>query len=154
MNMKKYSYQLKWVHVRFEFKSLGPKGTIKKIIEYQTRDFLGEEVVNLALGDWNEAFLKTVDDVTSNNGDTNMILATVASSCVDMMSLHPEIRLLAQGITPARNRLYRMGIAKNWAEISSIIEIEGLRQEKWEPFQFGIDYDAFKGKAKPDSLLN
>ncbi|HMJ68769.1 MAG TPA: hypothetical protein VK508_07730 [Cyclobacteriaceae bacterium] len=146
--MKKYPYLLKWVNVVFEFESIGRKGLIKKIIEYQTRTFLGEDVVNLALGDWNEERRYAEDDITSNNGDTNMVLATVASTCVEMMSLHPTIRVLAEGATPARNRLYQIGIVKNWSEIELTADVDGLRFGKWEPFQPNVGYSAFRAKRK------
>ncbi len=146
--MRKYQYRLKWLKVQFEFDSIGPRGVIKKIVDYQTRVFRDEEMVNLGLGDWNEQGLYADDRITSNNRDTNMVLATVASTCLNMIELHPSIQLLAEGNTPARNRLYRIGILKNWKEIEMLLDIEGLRSGKWEPFQPSMTYDAFRAKRR------
>jgi len=49
----------------------------------------------------------------------------------------------ATGSTPARTRLYQMGISANWAEIESILKIFGFNSGQWQPFQQNINYEAF-----------
>jgi hypothetical protein len=148
MNMKRYPYRLKWVNVQYEFESIGPNGVIKKVVSYCTATRRNEEVVNLALGDWDEQARCFDYKANSKNRDTSMVLATVASTCVNMMFLHPAVRVYAEGFTPARTRLYRIGIVKNWNAIESVLDIEGYRMGKREPFQASINYEAFRAKRK------
>jgi hypothetical protein len=55
----------------------------------------------------------------------------------------------AKGSTPARTRLYQMGISANWADIAPLLYVYGYEQNKgWEPFQKNIRYHAFLVKRK------
>lgn len=145
--MKKYPYRLKWVSVEFEFDSIGPRGVIKKVVGYKTK-IDDEGMINLSLGDWNEQLQLPDHESESKNGDTDMVLATVAATCITLMDLHPDIQVVAKGSTDARNRLYRMGIVKNWKEIQTQLEIEGLRLGKWEPFNEKVNYTGFRARRK------
>ncbi len=40
----------------------------------------------------------------------------------------------AQGNTPAKNRLYQMGINANLEEISELFYIFGFQNDSWSPF--------------------
>jgi len=55
---------------------------------------------------------------------------------------------LATGSTKSRTRLYRMGITKYFEEIQKDYFIFGLRNEEWENFEIGIEYEAFLAKRK------
>lgn len=66
--MQKEGYDIKiaarnWTSV---FYSEGPKGSIKKVIQYTPYSISGEVCFNLCFGDWNTE-MKLVDDKTLNN---------------------------------------------------------------------------------------
>ena len=60
----------------FEFLSTGPKGEIKKIVQFSETQ--AKQIFNLSFGNINED--GTIDDTTANdNKDRDKILATVAA---------------------------------------------------------------------------
>ena len=124
MHLDKYSVVTDDRHRTYEFLSEGPKGTIKKVVYYQQ---LNEHVFNLAFGDWNEVHQEIDDNVRTNNKDRDKVLAMVASTVMDFMQYHPDAVVFAEGSTPAKTRLYQMGINSNWHQISSLFEVEGFR---------------------------
>lgn len=143
MNKARYQYRTEEHFEYFEFYSEGPKGIIKKVVEYQkTYD---KNVFNLAFGDYDET-AKGVDDLSiTNNGDSLKVLATVASTVYAFLNKYPKARIIATGSTTARTRLYRMGITNNLAEISEDFAIFGftIKTESWVKFEIGEDYEAF-----------
>jgi hypothetical protein len=78
--MKIEKYHLKSDHTLsyFEFISVGSKGAIRKMIEFQTTSVPG--LYNLAFGDKNPATGELDDLAISNNGDTEKVLGTVVSA--------------------------------------------------------------------------
>lgn len=142
MKKEKYPYRTEDRFEYFEFFSEGPKGVIKKVVEYQPT--MQENVFNLAFGDYNDA-AKGIDDKTiTNNSDSVKVLATVASTVYAFIEQHPEAWILATGSTEARTRLYRMGITNNLAEIAEDFLVFGYtRGEQWVKFEAGEDYEAF-----------
>jgi hypothetical protein len=53
----------------------------------------------------------------------------------------PGCMIIVEGSTRSRTRLYQMGIAKNYAEIDQIFDIQGLtRMGNWVPFKGGENY--------------
>lgn len=124
----------------FEFFSEGPRGKIKKTIVY-TR--IGPGLYNLAFGDWNKEMQALDDSNRTNNGDRDMVLATVAHTALDFFKLFPKAKLFIEGSTYSRTRLYQMGINANFAEITEKFEIQGFVDESWEPFIHGCNYEAF-----------
>lgn len=105
-------------------------------------------VFNLAFGDWMENAKKVSDKTVTNNNDREKILATVASTVLDFIDHHPGSIVYAEGSTPSRTRLYQMGIAAYWHEITQQFEVYGFRLDDWEPFQQGRNYEAFAVKIK------
>lgn len=132
-------------HERYKFLSEGPNGAIKKVVQYQKID---EGIYNLSFGDWNESEQSIDDSIRTNNKDRDKVLATVASTIMDFMKYHPEAIIAAKGSTPARTRLYQIGIANNWHSIKEKFYVEGLYNGKWEPFKSGRNYQAFSLQAK------
>lgn len=145
MTLPKYPVLANGTHETYEFLSSGPKGTIKKVVNYQE---ISPGVFNLAFGDWDEIEQRIKDNTRSNNSDRDLILATVASTVIDFMKFHPGCILFAQGETPAKTRLYQMGINANWQEINSLFRISGFTEGTWESFMPGKNYEAFALKAK------
>lgn len=145
MNLPKYPvFATDKMHT-YGFYSEGPMGRIRKIILYEK---IGDNLFNLGFGDWNEELSKANDSNRSNNGDRDKVLATVAFTVLDFTLQFPDALIVAEGSTPARTRLYQMGIAGNWMEINKNFEVKGLLGNIWEPFQRGRNYEAFLIKRK------
>ena len=64
------------------------------------------------------------------------------------MNENPKALLVAKGSTPARTRLYQIGIANFFHQISETFEIQGYITDVWEPFKRGKSYEAFLLKHK------
>ena len=65
MDLKKYNYFTNDDFLDYEFYSEGPKGRIKKVVNYQ-RINENPVVYNLAFGDFNKE-TGTIDDVVNSN---------------------------------------------------------------------------------------
>lgn len=139
MNLDKYPVFENAEGLAFEFYSEGPKGSIKKVIEYQE---FSKNIFNLMFGDWDEKSKKIINHSRSNNGDRDKILATVASTVIDFMRTRSKAVIFAKGETPEKTRLYQMAINKNWEIISRLFIIKGFYLGVWEPFKKGKNYDA------------
>ena len=146
--MKISKYQLKSGHelLSYEFISEGPKGLIPKRIQFTLVN--RQAVYNLAFGDKNSVTGELDDKAISNNGDSEKILATVVSAVFAFFDQYPNAWIFATGSTASRTRLYQMGIAKYYDEISSELEIYGQIEENWHPFEKNKDYLAFVAKLK------
>ncbi|WP_367209624.1 hypothetical protein [Sphingobacterium sp. R2] len=60
----------------YEFFSIGPKGNIRKVIQFQQIN-IEENVYNLGFGDFDPSTKEISDLTTSNNLDTKKVLTTV-----------------------------------------------------------------------------
>jgi hypothetical protein len=151
MNKPKYLYKSEEFLKNYEFLSEGPKGNIKKIVQFTNTSL--ENVYNLAFGDYDEN-TKSINDLSvSNNGDSLKILATVASIVYAFIEKYPNAFIFATGSTSVRTRLYRMGITNNLAEIKEDFDILGLNeQSQWVEFVIGDDYEAFLISKKTVTL--
>ncbi len=141
MHLERYEFEV--LGNRYDFYSEGPKGRIRKAITYQMLKGGRAPLYNLTFGNWNEDLNRIDDRTTSNNGDRQKILATVAASVIHFMERNAEAHLLAMGATPSRTRLYQININFYFAIISSYFRIEGFKHNKWELFQTGRNYKAF-----------
>jgi hypothetical protein len=61
---------------------------------------------------------------------------------------HPKKWVFAQGSSPARTRLYQMGISKYLDEVSTQFEVFGLNGEEFELFRKGVNYQAYIAKRR------
>ena len=131
----------------YEFYSEGPKGKVKKIVHYEK---VNEKpiIYNIAFGDEDEETGRINDTAVTNNQDRDMVLATVASTIIDFTNHYGNHLIHAEGSTPARTRLYQMGISSIWEEISTDFEVYGLREGDWHEFMRSINYEAFLIKRK------
>jgi hypothetical protein len=148
MQLETYSFIKRPATYYYEFCSDGPNGSIKKVVEFYKLEEYEEEVYNLAFGDWDEKDHHIDDLAITNNSDRDKVLATVAASVMEFMKDHPQAIILARGSTRSRTRLYQMGIARIWDQISLLFEIQGNINSAWQPFQKGINFDAFLLKGK------
>jgi hypothetical protein len=125
----------------FEFDSEGPKGKIRKIIQYTEINL--KNYFNLGFGDKNYKTNAIDDLVVTNNRDSQKILAAVASTLFEFTNHHLEANIIAIGNTLARTRLYRIGITNNLEAIEKDFKVYGLKNNTWHKFTKGIEYDAF-----------
>ncbi|SEL97930.1 DUF6934 family protein [Parapedobacter koreensis] len=128
----------------YEFYSEGPKGVIKKIIRYSLIEERPYKIYNLGFGDWDEKHQDVDDLVNSNNDDRQKVLGTVADTVIDFLNNHPHAAVFAKGSTAARTRLYQMNILAYWEEITEAFYlVQGYLNEDWQPFEKGINFEAF-----------
>lgn len=133
----------------FEFDSQGPKGRVRKIVQYTEINV--KNYFNLGFGDKNPK-TETIDDlVVTNNHDSQKILTTVAATLFVFTNYYPEANIIAVGSTIARTRLYRIGITNNLEDIKQYFEIYGMKNRMWHKFEKGVDYEAFLVKRKKNS---
>jgi hypothetical protein len=136
-------------YLEYEFKSLGPKGTIHKIIQFTEAKFAA--VYNMAFG--NKLVDGSIDDLAiDNNKDRNKILATVVTILKIFFDHYPNQQVYFTGSTPARTRLYRMAITLNLEELNSDFEIVGTLSDSDipnnAPFTKGVNYFGFLIRSK------
>jgi hypothetical protein len=118
LNQAKYDFQTNDSFLDYEFESDGPNGKIKKIVRFSPRNADGFTYFNLGFGDWNEAENRIDDLSTTNNGDTEKVLATVAAAVLLFTEAYPDMPVYAHGSTPGRTRLYQMGISANFPKLN------------------------------------
>ncbi len=142
MKYIRYEYQTEDELHYFEFTSTGPKGNIKKIVEYSKVSV--DDIYNLAFGDYDEQANKLNDKIVTNNGDSIKILATVVSTVYAFTGRYPNAWVFATGSTEVRTRLYRMGISNNLEELKEDFYVYGMKMdESFEAFIIGEDYLGF-----------
>jgi hypothetical protein len=109
----------------FRFLTDGPKGQIWKIVQFAPVGRRG--YYSLAFGDLKDDG-ELDDNSISNNGDTIKILATVAATVTAFLDRYPRCRVIFQGNTAARTRLYRMAINASLPKLETAFVIEGLER--------------------------
>jgi hypothetical protein len=117
MNLQRYNYFTNDYDV-YEFFSDGPNGVIKKVVVFTQISDTEPPIYNLAFGDVHPVTGKLDDSVISNNGDGDIVLATVANTISTFCDHYGSHFIYAEGSTASRTRLYQMGIANLWNEIS------------------------------------
>ncbi len=147
MKAEKYHLKTSTQGKRYEFVSEGPKGAIRKLIEFQeTRD---PGLFNLAFGD-KDPETGEIDDLTvTDNGDTEKVLATVVGAIYAFVNQFPEAFVYATGSTKARTRLYRMGITKYLEQMRQDFYLYGQVSDEFVEFEPGNKYDGFLAQRKP-----
>jgi len=125
----------------FEFYSDGPKGEIKKVVQY-TKLKRPEIVYNLGFGDFNPETGEIDDLSVSNNADRDKVLQTVASTVPFFFGKYPDAQVTFEGSTDSRTRLYIREISKHLEQLSDTIVIEGLTTNGWESFEKNRRYIA------------
>jgi hypothetical protein len=152
MNIDKYALRAGANRRVFTFVSEGPKGAIQKAIVFEQVDIesVPPGAYNLAFGDWVNGRLN--DKARSNNDDTDKVLATVVAAVYDFFDLYPDAFVYATGSTPARTRLYRMGIAQFYEEMQQDFYLYGrlAATKTFVDFELGTEYDAFLAQRRVD----
>lgn len=88
------------------------------------------------------------DRVVTNNFDRQKVLSTVAAIVLDFIRERPGSWLHAEGSTPARTRLYQMGINQVLEEIKNEMTVYGKIRGCWIDFVKGINFESFLLKSK------
>lgn len=130
----------------FEFDSEGPKGKVRKIIQYTEINL--KNYFNLGFGDKNHKTNEIDDLVVTNNNDSLKVLATVAATLFEFTDHYTGANVIAIGSTLARTRLYRIGITNNLEAIEKDFEIFGLKDNIWHKFTKSVEYGAFLVKRR------
>lgn len=87
MKVEKYPLKSDETLSVFEFISVGSKGAIRKIIDFQLTDTTG--LYNLAFGDKHPVTGEINDLAVTNNGDTEKVLATVVAALYMFLDNNP-----------------------------------------------------------------
>jgi hypothetical protein len=149
MNLNIYKFSASDTFLDFEFESNGPKGKVRKIVRYSPQNAGGITYFNLGFGDLNPKTGKIDDLAITNNQDREKILATIAATVLEFTQHFPDVMVYATGSTPARTRLYQIGISANWNEIELLLQVFGYQQNTgWQPFRKNVNYRAFLVKRK------
>lgn len=146
MNLERYPLKSDASLFVFEFISIGPKGSIPKIVKCSETNLKG--LYNLGFGDEDVTTGNLNDLSISNNGDSMKVLATVVATVYAFTDKYPGVFVYATGSTKSRTRLYRIGISKHLDEITKDFHLYGLINSEWESFEREIEYEAFLAKRK------
>lgn len=117
---KGYDIKLNGELTQFRFTSTGPKGTIKKIIEFQP---IEENQWNLAFGDVKDNDWE--DNVISDNDDMRLVLQTVANTVHVFLEKYPGREVYIEPLDRQRKILYNRIFQQKWVEIEPIFYVKG-----------------------------
>lgn len=148
--LDRYQYYTNASGFDYEFDSVGPAGTIRKVAHFSV---MGTNVYNFGFGDLDINTGEISDTVKSKNGDSNRILGTLGSIIYDFTTMYMEALIYIEGTDATRTRFYQMNISKYWNQIEPIFEVFGLLNGQWEDFRKGINYEAFMGRRKTSFLF-
>jgi hypothetical protein len=143
MQLEKYPF-VKTEEVHFyEFNSKGPKGVVKKLVSFDSMSWKPVPTFNLSFGDWDWQTGEVNDRAVTNNADRKKVLSTVAGTVLEFMKERPGRCIYAKGSTPARTRLYQMGIVLVLHEIQNEFDVYGSIDGFWHKFEKGKNYKSF-----------
>ena len=149
MNLDSYNYEIDESFQTYEFVSEGPNGKITKIVSYtQFGTVNGEIAYNLGFGDVDRETGTISDMAVTNNNDSMQVLATVAQTIVEFSAHFGKYWIHIKGSTPARTRLYQIGVSGIWEDIKDDFELYGLKDEEYQKFEKNINYEAFLVRKK------
>ena len=127
MNVPVYELTTSKDRLRYEFVSVGPKGQIRKVIEYTY--LTGIEFWNLGFGDLDEPTGRIGDSVVSDNGDGRKVLATVIRSLLSFLNEHPAETIVFTGSDERRNRVYHRIAVQHQSDFLVLLTINGLTED-------------------------
>lgn len=134
MNLVIHSIILK-INLHSSLKALAKKKSIKKLIQFR--------LVNSSLSIYNLALVDILPDgdvsdlSISNNQDMPKVLATVFQAIDYFFEKHSTAKVLIQGSTKSRTRLYQIAISKYLAELEHKYSIWGFIDDHFEYFTKG-----------------
>jgi hypothetical protein len=140
-NEERYPYLVSTNFLEYGFESKGPSGVIRKIVRL-IRISDSPLVFNLALTDFDERTGMLDDKRVSNNQDREKIFSTVLSIAIDFTNHFLEAKILLEGNTEARKRLFKISISTNLVEIEKMFIVYGFTRDGWEIFNKDSVYQA------------
>ena len=147
MNLPKYDIISNKSLQIFSFISEGEKGNIEKIVIFEETDKDG--IFNLVLVDKDPITGVLDDEIVTNNGDTEKVLARVISIIYLFTEKNPAAYVYVEGSSYSRNRLYRRSVTKFLKEALEDFTIWGILPNKnIEYFSPNIDYIGFLVQRK------
>lgn len=136
-----YAFETSSDFLRFEFDSIGPRGIIRKAVIYSPL-VLNPDVYNLGFGDL-LADGEIDDEVVSDNGDMEIVLATVIQTLNRFFINRPAKGVAFTGSTKSRTRLYQILMTRSLPEAENAFYLYGIRNGVIEDFVVGLNYNAF-----------
>lgn len=140
MNHKPYELQFNDDCTRFQFQSIGKRGIFEKVVLITQ---LSGAVYNLSLLDYDPTNEGYDDSSTTDNGDMQIVLATVISAIKIFTDAYSDRLIYFEGSTPSRTRLYQISIAKFYHSLKNHFNIYGRKNEIWMDFEPNITFDSF-----------
>jgi hypothetical protein len=140
VNQTHYSFQYAREEKLYEFHSQGKRGVIKKVVQFK---LIHSNVFNLGFGDFSDELGLIDDTVVTDNGDMEMIFATVIAIIQQFLLSFPDAGIFLTGSTNSRTRLSQIIINMNLEDLQEDFEIYGFRNERWERFRKNIRYESF-----------
>ncbi|MFN3850272.1 MAG: DUF6934 family protein [Spirosomataceae bacterium] len=135
-----YDFKILDEAFRFDFISSSNIREIPKTILYQKTTIAN--FYNLVLADIQpDGSLDVFSE--SNNGDMEMILATVVQTMLVFTAYYPKASIVFTGSTPSRTRLYQIVLSKEIDKSKATFEILGLKDDKLSPFEKNQTYEGF-----------
>lgn len=133
--------------VEFRFTSIGDKGSIEKIIEFQKKP---QGFWNLAFGDvtgddWE-------DNIITDNGDLRKVIQTVTNAVYLFLTIYPDQEIIIIPLDKQRKLLYNRIIQQRWYEIEPIFIVKAIvlddENPKFEYYNTKKIFDFFRIKQK------
>ena len=143
MEWEIYEYERGEEGLKYWFYSEGPRGWIKKGVNFQWMRGLGESTFNLAFGDFVGNSNQLDDRSVSNNLDRLKVLHTVAAIGIEFLTKRPRSIIFIKATSEARARLYQIMISSIWNKIERLYEVQGKHGVYWIPFVKGVNYREF-----------
>ena len=112
----------------FTFTSVGPKGTFTVFAGFH-KNRPGSSNYTFGFGEMTidaNGNIHVDDQVMLNNGDADKIFNTVGNQIYLFLKRNPDAKVYISGSTPARTRIYRQLISRNFDEISRHLKVFGL----------------------------
>ena len=140
--MERPHYEFEYAIPRevYLFVSRGKHGNVAKMVKFQ---MVWNDIANLGFGDCNDDGSDFDDLVITDNGDMEMVLATVIEITAIFLSKNPDVSVYITGSTAARKRLYRIIISNNLDIINQAYNVWGYWRGAWYPFEKNVNYEAF-----------
>lgn len=148
MKEEKYTFTRQCASFYYEFQSVGPRGVIRKVVNFLLVEEEPQKIFNLGFGDWDEFSNNINDSIATSNQDRQKVLMTVAATVLDFTEEQRDAWIFIRGSTDSRTRLYQMGIGSFWNEIENQFIVLGFKDGKWMSFVAGVNFESFLIRRK------
>ena len=140
MNEDSYEFTLSRTEYRYEFVSVSAKKEVKKVVLFSQTE--SRDIFNLALLDLlDDGGLSDLSE--TKNADLKVVLATVFKIIIDFLNRNLNCFVAFKGSDERRQRLYRITISGNLAEISNEYQVLGSLANAVEFFEPNKSYDYY-----------